>query len=183
MFSRFDSLKISDYLLNHFVFPRKIDTKTSPHYRQSFSKNIDFDNPSFILLFSKGLREVNEALPNLISAKKRDQLKRIFERWLDYQKWSSLNAKKLADAIASFRNPGDYLPIICEDKNALLVFRIPTSENSDAILVNATQLLLPANTFLGQKGCPVRNLPDGPTFEVPREKVRPREKNHNSYQN
>ena len=175
-------MKNTDYLLNHFVFPRKIDARTSPHNFHSFNKPSDktthdgLENTSFILLFSKELQVANKTLPNLISAKNRAQLATIFKRWHNYQKWPLLQAELLKDAIGSFREPGDCLPLICEDKNALLIFRVASSEETDAILVNATQLLLPANAFLNDKECPVRNLPDGPTFEVPREKVRSRAK-------
>ena len=85
-----------------------------------------------------------------------------------------MQSKDLKKAIDSFVSPGDYLPIICEDKNALLVFRVPKSEPEalppDSIFVNASQLRLPSNLFYEEK-TPIRNLPDGPTFEITRDKV------------
>ena len=177
-------MKNNDYLLNHFVFPRKIDTKTSPYNRESSYKpssnetEDDRENCSFVLLFLRGLKEVNGTLPKLIPPKNRAQLDRIFNRWRQYQKWPSINAEQLKEATDNFRVPGDYLPMICENKNALLVFRVPLSKDeamtgggSETILVNATQLLLSAEVFLNDKECPVRQLPDGPTFAVPQEKV------------
>ena len=73
---------MNDYLLNHFVFPRKINPQTSPRHLHFSAR--------FISLFARGLKELDDVFPNLVPSQNRSQLIVIFDRWLKYQNSSKV---------------------------------------------------------------------------------------------
>ena len=146
-------------LLNHFVFPRKIDPLDN-----------SYENSLFISHFARGLKQFQTSqLFNILPETKCEQLVNIFNRWLNYQN-DELRCKCLTRAVHHLKSPGDYLPIIFSSQNALLSLRLPKDavSNSD-LLVNATQIRLSSNVLYDSESdtkCPLRNMPDGPTFKV-----------------
>ncbi len=150
-------------LLEQLVFPRKVNVAAT------------VSSGSVIAFFASQLRDAPSITPSLLDNGKWNQLRNVFQNWQQLQSDSELNVDNLQRHLNALTQPGDYLPIFCQEKNALLCLRVPLqSEKSGQFLVSATQVQLPAETFYSREPhelYPIRTFPDGPTFFTEKSKV------------